>query len=178
MIKVISILLIGFLSGCVLVNKNYKCKNYVEILGSDLIINKKPLGTHEEKFKILINLRNYSCDTAGIVLSNFKTHFTIPNTPIKLPCEPNENEIGFYLEKDDLKLSLFTRRSSDLILYPNSDTILYFIIFPLSESDLDEEELREISDEGTVIYQSPCESVFQDYFSSNIKWIKDIRVVN
>jgi len=166
------------LGACAFVNKECRGKNYVEVIGNELIVNEEPLGTHESKYNFIISLRNFSSDTLGIILSNFRTIFTIPNTPIKSPCEPNENEIGFYLEKEDIKLALLIRSSSSLIFYPNSDTSLYFMVYDSSMYDFDEEQLKEISEEGTIIYQSPCESIFEDYFSSNIKWMKDIRVVD
>lgn len=172
--KVVAIILLFSLKGCVFTSIDDKKESVIEVFGSELIINDEPLGIHEEKYNLRLLFRNNSKDTIGLILSNFKLQFTIPNTPIKIPCTPNENEIGFSIEKDDIKSLLYARRASKLILYPNSETNLHFIFFSPSISDFDEEQMKEISSKGIIRYQSPCESIVKGYFSPNVKWVKEI----
>lgn len=174
MVKIAAVILLIFLNGCILKNTAENGKSSVEVLGSELIINQEPLGTHEQKYYLRLLLGNNSNDTVGIILSNFKPLFTIPNTTIKIPCETTENEIGFSIEKDNMRFPLLTMRGSELILNPNSETNLYFLFFSPLISDFDEEQMKEISSKGIIRYQSPCASIIKGYFSPNVKWEKEV----
>ena len=85
MTKIVVIILLVFLEGCIPNNEIETGNNSIEVLGHELIINEKLLETHQEKYNLRLQLRNNSNDTVGVILSNFKPIFTIPNTPVKIP---------------------------------------------------------------------------------------------